>query len=79
MGLAFERWLSDSGDRSHVPVANLPQAASMGGWGLNVALEEKPKCLPLGLEASVPGERPPGTQPPQQVTLRGHSLHRAHE
>ena len=56
-------------------MANLPQAASMGGWGLYVALEEKPKRLPLGLEAGVPGERPPGTQPPQQVTLRGHSLH----
>lgn len=32
VGLAFEPWLSDSGDRSHVPMANLPQAASMGGW-----------------------------------------------
>ena len=79
MGLAFEPWLSDSGDRSHVPIANLPQAASMGGWGLNVALEEKLKCLPSGLEASVPGEGPPGTQPPQQVTLRGHSLRWARE
>ena len=60
-------------------MANLPQAASMGGWGLNVALEEKLKRLPLGLEASVPGEGPPGTQPPQQVTLRGHSLRWARE
>lgn len=79
MGLAFEPWLSDSGDRSRVPVANFPQAASIGEWGLNVALEEKSKRLPSGLETGVPGEGPLGTQPPQQVTLRGHSLRRAHE